>query len=257
MRCLNCFHESHLFKDCKSPILSYGLIAYRKSITGENEYLLIQRKDTIAFIEIIRGKYPLNDRQVLYLYFAELTAGEIKKLINLTFRELWDSIFFNKNTKMYINEYNKCKYIFDSTDIPKLLSDYTSYSTPKYPYYLEQDYGFPKGRKNAGETILDCAKREFEEETGYGSLDYTVLDLIPFKETYRSINDKWFTNIYFVAKMNTTRDSSIDYTKYFQAGEIKKIHWGAFKETYSLLRSYHHLKRGILYTLHRYYTNYT
>ena len=32
--------------------------------------------------------------------------------------------------------------------------------------YESPEWGFPKGRRNMHESDLDCAKREFEEETG-------------------------------------------------------------------------------------------
>ena len=36
--------------------------------------------------------------------------------------------------------------------------------------------GFPKGRRNLGESDQDCAIREFEEESGFKSKDYVILN---------------------------------------------------------------------------------
>ena len=38
--------------------------------------------------------------------------------------------------------------------------------------YNYPEWGFPKGRKNENETNLDCAKREFIEETGLSNDDF-------------------------------------------------------------------------------------
>lgn len=247
MYCYNCFQDSHSFKFCKFPILSYGILCYREN-TGKFEYLTVQRKDTIAYIDMVKGRY--HRTQDLEMYFAELCQPEIYKLLYWDYHALWDSVFFNKATKSYTNEYQRSKALFEDNKIRERLLDYWLQGTRVYP---EQDYGIPKGRKTPTENILECAKREFSEETGYTEADYTLLDLVPFKETYRSIDNRFFTNIYFLAKMNPgARDPTIDPESVHQAGEIQKVRWGTFDETYRLFRKYHHIKRGILYTFNRY-----
>ena len=61
-------------------------------------------------------------------------------------------------------------------------------------------WGFPKGHAEAGETPLQAACREFEEETGIR--DYQVHDSPPFVEVYRLVKPKQTvekTVTYFVA----------------------------------------------------------
>ena len=61
--CSNCANIGHLFHNCKYPITSVGIIVYRiNNINNKIEYLMIRRKDTIGYIEFIRGKYPLNNK---------------------------------------------------------------------------------------------------------------------------------------------------------------------------------------------------
>ena len=52
--CNNCGKSGHLYHQCKIPITSIGVIAYRK-IENETQFLLIRRKDTLGFIDFIRG----------------------------------------------------------------------------------------------------------------------------------------------------------------------------------------------------------
>ena len=61
--CSNCGKNGHLFQQCKYPITSVGIIGFRK-VNEEFEYLMIRRKDTIGYIEFIRGKYPLNNKLI-------------------------------------------------------------------------------------------------------------------------------------------------------------------------------------------------
>ena len=80
--CTNCGLSGHVFRNCLSPVTSYGLIAVRymndnnasslfsKSTTISNgndsiQFLLIQRKDSLSFVEFIRGKYnPYEDEYI-------------------------------------------------------------------------------------------------------------------------------------------------------------------------------------------------
>ena len=53
--CNNCGKIGHLFHQCKVPITSIGVITFR-IINGSIEILLIRRKDSLAFVDFMRGK---------------------------------------------------------------------------------------------------------------------------------------------------------------------------------------------------------
>ena len=53
--CNNCGKQGHLYHQCKLPITSNGIIAFRKNKTSELEYLMICRKDSLGYIDLIRG----------------------------------------------------------------------------------------------------------------------------------------------------------------------------------------------------------
>lgn len=80
--CTNCSTSGHASKQCPHPITSYGVILFRvapgwnqaevllqqsgaatgyETMATPIEFLLIQRRDTIGFIEIMRGKYKPMD----------------------------------------------------------------------------------------------------------------------------------------------------------------------------------------------------
>ena len=70
--CTNCGLGGHFFRSCTLPVTSYGIIAvkYNNDINVSSlflnsnninqndsiEFLLIQRKDSISYVEFIRGK---------------------------------------------------------------------------------------------------------------------------------------------------------------------------------------------------------
>ena len=53
--CNNCGKYGHLYHQCKTPITSFGIIVFRiKEDTPQ--YLMIRRKDTLGYIDFMRGK---------------------------------------------------------------------------------------------------------------------------------------------------------------------------------------------------------
>ena len=63
--CNNCGKTGHVFHQCKVPITSIGVIAFRINDNNDIEYLLIRRKDTLGFIDFLRGKYSLINKEYI------------------------------------------------------------------------------------------------------------------------------------------------------------------------------------------------
>ena len=61
--CNNCGKQGHTFYSCKKPIISLGVIAFTITRSGEIKYLMICRKDSLGYVEFVRGKYPLYDKE--------------------------------------------------------------------------------------------------------------------------------------------------------------------------------------------------
>jgi hypothetical protein len=78
--CNNCGKSGHAFHQCKHPITSIGIITFRASAQGV-EYLLIRRKDSLGYVDFMRGKYPLYNRLYLRNIFNAMTIDEKKRLI--------------------------------------------------------------------------------------------------------------------------------------------------------------------------------
>ena len=78
--CNNCGKQGHIFNQCKRPITSSGIIAFRKrKNTNKMEYLMICRKDSLGYIDFLRGKYPLYNKQYILTLINEMTLQ--KKII--------------------------------------------------------------------------------------------------------------------------------------------------------------------------------
>ena len=57
--CNNCGKTGHLYHACKKPITSSGIICINKH-SNLNNYLIICRKDTLGYVDFVRGKYIIH-----------------------------------------------------------------------------------------------------------------------------------------------------------------------------------------------------
>jgi hypothetical protein len=74
------------------------------------EYLLIQRKDSLGYVDFLRGKYSeYNDYQLKNI-IKEMTINEIDNILNYSYKELWDKLW-NKITEKYDLK-NEEKFIY-------------------------------------------------------------------------------------------------------------------------------------------------
>lgn len=215
-----------------------------KSNYPKIKFLMIQRKDTMGYIDIIRGKYPDEEPQksnTLKIFLEEMTGDERFSLITKTFDQIWDEIWNNKNSKIYKNEYASAKEKFNKLDIQKLLN--SSQSIWKYT-----EFGLPKGRRCMKESNISCAEREFCEETGYSREDYQFLSNYPtIYEEFEGTNGIKYRHIYYVVKMNESiNPPKIDYSNLIQTGEVKNVGWFTHEECQAILRPYDIEKKRVL-----------
>ena len=254
IQCTNCAEIGHILRECAHPITSFGIIAYKIFYNKEEEtrfenndtceilkdirstksefpkikMLLIQRKDTIGYTDFVRGKYK---HSAISTYFSEMTRDEQIKLNTDTFENIWDELWINHRSKTYRTEYEFARTKFLAKDVNELVRRYPS----KYTF---QEFGFPKGRRNIREDDVECAIREFGEETGYKRSDYTLSNgtLI---EDFEGTDNIRYKHVYYMAELNKdTPPPVLDVNNKYQVEEIKSIGFFTIQEVISLIRDY-------------------
>jgi 8-oxo-dGTP pyrophosphatase MutT (NUDIX family) len=326
IHCSNCGKYGHIYKKCKDPIMSLGIInlflddnklnsffsnryilgkieeRYRlnnyhlKNIhvqkfndknyykmnnkTDLNPYidiiknklkiLMIRRKNTVGYIEFIRGRYDhTNNDAILYL-LNQMTHDEINYLKTHSFEEIWCNLWNGKYNDLPLDEnviknldtLNESQFIIN---LEKLSSKdryiYTKIhlkefgiSKEKFDYimnnsildlldssidiiYEQPEWGFPKGRRNLHEKNLDCAIREFTEETGIEANNIEVMDRIyPINETLTGTNNINYKHTYYLS-IGKKEDVNLNLPS--QKIEIGAIGWFTYDEAKNMIRSYH------------------
>lgn len=260
--CGNCGIKGHIYKECTGPITSIGIIAFRQNKKDTldkifHEYLkdtnpdrdknlkvlLIQRKDTMGFIDFIRGKYPeKNKTDYLKVYLSEMIPEEVESLRTKHFDQLWDELWYDHTSKYYKNDKKEAKEKFNQINLKELLENCTD---SKWKY---QEFGLPKGRRNLKENFKDCAIREFEEETNYTPDEYTLLDeLGNIEEEFTGSNGVRYKHIYFIAKVkNDAKLAKMNSNNLSQLNEIKNIGWFTESEALFLIREYNIEKKSVI-----------
>lgn len=200
--CNNCGKSGHVFHQCKIPITSNGIISFRNN-NNNVEYLMICRKDTLGYIDFLRGKYNITDVQYIVDMVDQMTIGEKRKLLVHEFDELWNDLWGENNIVKYKNEeytsrekFNQLKKgFFVENDVVSIVTIIEKSNTK----WVEPEWGFPKGRRNFQEKDYACALREFEEETGYSSsLLNNVNNICPFEEIFTGSNYKSYKHKYYL-----------------------------------------------------------
>jgi len=257
--CTNCGLSGHFFRNCMSPVTSYGIIAvkypnnmnvsslFSKSTINNRDdslhFLLIQRKDSISYVEFIRGKYNPQDNEYISKLLRNMTQKEQYQILSMTFDELWNSVW-GENSKLKSHKTN-----YDSSEkkyqqiigiMPHLIKENSS-------RWTEPEWGFPKGRRNPHESDINCAVREFQEETGLKRCEFTVIqNTSPISETFFGSNQVHYCHKYYIAICNNTIDVEMNIDNPHMAREIGAIKWCSLDEAISKIRPDNVEKREIL-----------
>jgi ADP-ribose pyrophosphatase YjhB (NUDIX family) len=96
--CNNCGKQGHTFKQCKNPITSFGVIVFRINPLQQREYLMIRRKDTLGYIDFMRGKYSASNQKYIFNMIEQMTIQEKYKLKKYTFDELWHDLWIEEHS---------------------------------------------------------------------------------------------------------------------------------------------------------------
>jgi 8-oxo-dGTP pyrophosphatase MutT (NUDIX family) len=246
--CNNCGVKGHLIQKCNVPITSYGVIVYD---INKKKYLMICRSKSFGYIDFLHGNYGLNNIDQLQTLVDEMSIKEKENILNYEFdclfNDLWNSKTTNEKSK---NKFNLLKngLIINNNHVSleKIVEDSTTHwETPEWE--------FPKGRKNYHEKAIDCAIREFTEETGYLKSDIKIIEnVLPFEEVFIGSNLKVYKHKYYLAIIT----GNINPTNMFQYSEISNISWKTYEECLESIRHYNVEKIQMFKNINKLITNY-
>ena len=218
-----------------------------KNTKGRLEYLMIRRKDSFGYIDFLRGKYsPYNIHQIQNM-INEMTTDEKQNILTEPFDVLWRQMWGDITKSQYRNEeytsLKKLELLRTGVFINDKLITLSHLVFQSNTFWHETEWEFPKGRRDSKEKDLDCALREFEEETGISKSKITIVEnVMPFEEIFIGTNHKSYKHKYFLAYMNDNNASLSNYQK----NEVSKLEWKSCDECLESIRPYNLEKKNLI-----------
>jgi len=247
--CNNCGKNGHIFFNCKYPITSIGIICFKYNNDKKVfEFLMIRRKDSLGFVDFLRGKYNINNKLYIQNIIDEMTIDEKKKLLNIDFDELWRDLWGKESEHKYEKEKNISKNKLDllkkGVYIYKEFYNLEKFIKNSKTKWTEQEWGFPKGKRDNFEEDIETSIREFCEETGYEKDNICIIkNLIPLEEIFCGSNFKCYKHKYYLAYLTKNDDNNNDN---FQKSEVSKVQWKTLEECLKSIRPYNLEKKRLI-----------
>jgi 8-oxo-dGTP pyrophosphatase MutT (NUDIX family) len=205
---------------------------------------MVKRKDSMAYMEFIRGKYDLGDPTYIDRLIGNMTLPEQKLIVSEEFDTLWTKLW-GQGRDTHSTEYDISKskyYQLDREDI----------TTRNRSKYTEPEWGFPKGRRARGESDSACAVREFWEETNIPGEAYTLCENLKFTETFKGTNNVMYRHIYFVALLNDSKIVNLKQKLTFmQSKEVSEVDWKSMAECKAVIRPHYAERLALLAQVER------
>ena len=269
--CTNCGVEGHIYRVCNLPVCSFGIVCCRfvfdaQKNTLRPEYLMVQRKDSLCYVEFIRAKWVPQNKKYVMTLFSRMTPDERMRISTAkSFDDLWYGFWHKDTCKGYMREYTQAKEKFntlksgfrlkcrvenvnDEEMTEEIQFDLGYVLAHTKSLYEETEWGWPKGRRNINESDVQCALREFSEETGVPTNEVTLLNMKPFEEVFQGCNNVRYKHVYFLGVQQGHayyKTLSVDEST-CQAQEIRKVSWFDYENTLSKFRD-HNVERKELF----------
>jgi 8-oxo-dGTP pyrophosphatase MutT (NUDIX family) len=210
----------------KQSKYSFGLACCSYNARGEPQILLVKKTTSYGLGEMFRySNYSVRDTNRLKYYFERMTNQEKIWIANQQFDIIYACVHGRYNSSS--NHYMMAKVKFNSLFLPDkghimdLLDNSSSVS---------EIWEIPKGRKNRGELDIECAQREFREETSIPDKLYMILPPIgKFSESIET-NRSYYYHSYFVAYMSKPIKPRIRISNRRQTKEVSDVQWFTLRE---------------------------
>lgn len=284
--CSNCGGLGHSYRECQNPITSFGTILFRvrqqnwsqertlgsvpQSITGFEqvfssiEILLIQRRDSLGFVDLLRGKYSIHDIDYIRKQISGMTQEEREKIVHRDFDELWADMWGAESNDVQYkkekeNSRNKLLALregltLDISGTKATLADLVQQCTT---HWDTPEWGFPKGRRDGSESDLECALREMTEETGILAEHVSIVhNLEPITETFFGSNHVHYCHKYYIVYVSPDVEVKYNESNPHMRREIGDLQWFGLHEALEKIRNENVEKREVLLRVANLFRNY-
>jgi 8-oxo-dGTP pyrophosphatase MutT (NUDIX family) len=198
----------------------------------------------MSYVEFIRGKYEVSNTDYVRILISNMTVSEQHSICNQSFETLWTKLWgagrdnFGAEFDIALDKYNRL-------DRQKIVAEVPS-------VYSDPEWGFPKGRRMRGETDMDCAVREFFEETNIPREAYGICEDMTFTEVFKGTNDVLYKHVYFIGLLHNSRLINLKQKlTQTQRREISAVEWKTLGECKKVIRPHYTERKTLLSDVER------
>ena len=214
---------------------SYGILALTIVPDEPAHVLLVKRRVTYQFCEFVHGHWSRYNKKRLISLFNNMTAAEKVDILSLNFDYLWYRVWLlhppvetppgitvQTGTPSY-EFYRQKREYFESTfkrDDGKRLNSLVRGTSNKGTLWA-----IPKGHKGAQESEVECAVREFYEETSIEKKSYKLINRPPISYSYTTLGTNYISR-YFIALVRPGVEPKVRFRPgNNQLAEVDEVAW--------------------------------
>ena len=211
--------------------ISFGIILTQiNPITKRPEAILVRGRYSYEYAEFVHGKYAQKNIRAVSALLDAMSINERLDIYSLNFNQMWYRIWLTaKRSEHYNKKFAKFQTAWMRDDNGEYLRRLVQASSTNPGFCQQQSGGvrweFPKGRRLSNrEPDLNCAIREFEEETGIAKQDYQILPGFKRRVSYIHMGVR-YVNVYYIAIARRRLTPYIDLKSLDQVAEIFEVRW--------------------------------
>lgn len=236
-----------------SKKVSYGIALCRHNEEKNNriEILMIKKRYSYEFINFVLGRYQAYDKKTLFHMFNNMSFAEKIDIFGMQFENMWYRIWINNPVKQY-NILDVYKHIDKNLNVDDYMTGsdiYKCFKQKKNKFFSnfgdnvtslrnliinssnsEIMWEMPKGKLESNETCIDCAIREFYEETSVKHDNYRIFyNVDPVVETI--VEDGCiYKQYYYIAECTSAFKPSVNFENFKQISEVEQVKWVSIDE---------------------------
>jgi 8-oxo-dGTP pyrophosphatase MutT (NUDIX family) len=241
VKCNNCGKMGHTIKQCLNPIKSYGIITYHVDSDQIVWILLVERKYTYAFCDFIKGNFEnINELGWLVDEFTDIELLLVFEYYIDDYKQLFTSTIphqtvLTKTYSRFVEQYTKVL----TPNKDKLVLQARKLLKESNRRMKDMMWEIPRGKKNYWEKPINCAMREFSEETGVCKKKLIHRkDINVVCEKIVGTNNLEYEFSYYVMKLKDKENVYINSQLFEQHSEIRNVCWMKYDDVLQLFN--HH-----------------
>ena len=207
---------------------SHGIVLFTINEKNQVVFLVAKRRYTYAYIEFLFRKHHSERQNLVH----DMTSKEIAQLLTYKFERLWEDYHLESYSDANEESYTKYAHDLFIESMKKYrIKLLRSLDVPRGNENKKLIWEFPKGKKNYFKQGLECALREFKEETGIDTKNFVSINGA-YLENYKGDDERPYSTMLYPMFIKNhkkllihKKKSKYTFSNDYISPEIKKIRW--------------------------------